>query len=201
MYLSTTSVVFTPAGHVNILHYLVVTDYFSRDLETVKLSPLTSNNVIGKLKSLFVRRKIPDEIVSDNAGQITSTHFKEFAKKFRFTCTTVSPHFPQANGAAKSAVKIAKRILRQADISIVLMIYCSTPITATGVIPAELLMDRKMKTILPNHPNKLKPKWPNLMEIKDKVGSYKAQNERNYDKRHGGKDLKPLKVDDRIRGE
>ena len=59
-------------------------------------------------------------------------------------------------------------------------------------------MGRKMKTILPIHPNKLKPKWPNLKKIKDKDGSYKARNKRNYDKIHGGKELKPLKVDNRI---
>ena len=118
-------------------------------------------------------------------------------KKYGFTCTTVNPHFPQSNGAAENAEKIAKRILWQPDIFLTLMAYCSTPITATGVSPAELLMTRKMKTILPGHPKKLKPKWPNLRKIKDKDGSYKAQNKRN-DKRHGEKDLKPLKVGDRI---
>ena len=55
-------------------YFLVVKDYFSRYLEIVKLSPLTSNTIIGKLKSLFARRGIPDEIVSENAGQFTSSH-------------------------------------------------------------------------------------------------------------------------------
>ncbi len=50
------------------------------------------------------------------------------------------------------------------------MLYRSTPITATVVSPAELLMGSKMKT----HPNKLKQKWPNLRKIKDKDRSYKA---------------------------
>ena len=91
-------------------------DYSSRYLEIVKLILQTSNTLIGKLKSLFARCGIPEEIVSDNAGQFTSTHFKEFAKKYGFTYTIVSPHFPQANGAAGRAVKIEKRILRQPDI-------------------------------------------------------------------------------------
>ena len=53
-------------------YYLVMTDYFSRYLEIEKLSPLTSNTVIGKLKCLFARRGIPDEMVSDKTGQFTS---------------------------------------------------------------------------------------------------------------------------------
>lgn len=180
-------------------YYLVVTDYFSRYLEIARLNPLTSKTIIGKLREIFARWGIPEEIVSDNGGQFTSTYFKEFAKQYGFTHTTVSPHFPQANGAAESAVKIAKRILRQPDIFLALMAYRSTPITATGVSPAELLMGRKIKTTLPSHPNKLKPKWPNLRKVKERDGVYKTKSKINYDKRHGSKDLKPLRVGDRIR--
>lgn len=179
-------------------YYLVVTDYFSRYLEIARLNPLTSKTIIGKLREIFARWGIPEEIVSDNGGQFTSTYFKEFAKQYGFTHTTVSPHFPQANGAAESAVKIAKRILRQPDIFLALMAYRSTPITATGVSPAELLMGRKIKTTLPSHPNKLKPKWPNLRKVKERDGVYKTKSKINYDKRHGSKDLKPLRVGDRI---
>lgn len=92
-------------------YYLIVTDYFSRYFEIVKLSSLTSKTVIGKLQNIFARWGMPDEVVSDNGRQFTSTYFREFAKKYGFTCTTVSPHFPQANEAAESAVKIAKKIL------------------------------------------------------------------------------------------
>ena len=83
----------------------------------------------------------------------------------------MSPHFLQANGA----VNIAKRILRQPDIFLILMAYRSTPITTAGVRHAELLMDRKMKTILPSHPNKLKLKWPNLRKIKKKMDHIKHE--------------------------
>ena len=59
----------------------------------------------------------------------SQTHIlKNFAKKYGFACTTVSPHFPEANGAAESAVKIVKRILQQPDIFLALIAYCGTPI-------------------------------------------------------------------------
>ena len=73
------------------------------------------------------------------------------------------------------------------------MAYCSTPVTTTGISPAELLMGRKMKTILPSHPNKLKFKWSNSREVKEKDGSYKTRGKINHDKRHGGEDLKTTK--------
>ena len=103
----------------------------------MKISPLTSNTVIGKLQSLFARWGIPDEIVCDNAGQFTRRHFKGFAKKYGFPYTTVSPHFPQANGAAESAVKIAKRILRRLDIFLALMAYHSTPCSGCMLLFSE----------------------------------------------------------------
>ncbi len=110
---------------------------------------------------------LPDEeIVSDNGELFTNTYFREFVKKYGFTCTTVVHHFPQANGAAKRAMKIVKKILQQPDIFLTLMAYHSTPITSTGVSRAGLLMHRKMKTILPSHPNKLRSKWPNFKEVK-----------------------------------
>ena len=78
------------------------------------------------------------------------THLSEnLLKKYKITCTTVSLYFSQANGAAESAVKIAKKILRQADIFLALMTYRSTPI---GVSPAERLMGRKNENSVTQSP-------------------------------------------------
>ena len=48
------------------------------------------------------------------------------------------------------------------------MAYCRTPITNTGVSPAELLMAKENENNLTQSP-KLKPKWPNLRKIKIKM--------------------------------
>lgn len=49
---------------------------------------------------------------------------------------------------AESAIKTAK-ILQQDDDFIALMAYWCTPISATGVKPAELIMRRRIRTIVP----------------------------------------------------
>lgn len=63
----------------------------------------------------------------------------------------MSSHFPQMNGAAKSGVEIAERLLQQLDIFLALMAYYSKPISAIKASPAELIMGRKLRIVLPSH--------------------------------------------------
>ena len=96
---------------------------------------------------MFSRWEISEEHESDNSTQFSSQKIKLFADKYKFIQTFSSPHYPQSNGAAENAVKKAKKMLKQEDIFNALMSYRSTPIEATGVSPAELLMGRK-KSVL-----------------------------------------------------
>ena len=63
---------------------------------------------------MLARWGISNEVISDNGTQFPSTCFSEIASKYGFTHKTVSLHFPQANGAAESWIKIAKRFLEHA---------------------------------------------------------------------------------------
>jgi len=77
--------------------YLILSDYFSRFPEVIKLTHTTSTSVISALKSVFSRKNgIPEEIVSDNGPQYASQEFSNFSREYNFQHTTSGPHFPQA---------------------------------------------------------------------------------------------------------
>ena len=105
--------------------YLVTVDYFSNFFKVDCMYSTTSQAVIKKLKAHIARYGIPDEIVSDNGSQFTAEEFHVFAQGYRFKHTRASPHYPQSNGKAESAVKQAKKILRMAKASAMTSIWLS----------------------------------------------------------------------------
>ena len=60
--------------------FLVVIDYYSRFPEITLMSSTTSDAVINKLKDIFARWGIPDEIVSDNGLNLPLTSSTSLAK-------------------------------------------------------------------------------------------------------------------------
>ena len=68
--------------------------------------------------------------------------------------------YPQSNGLAEKAVQTAKRIVMKATTSgrdpyIALLEYRTTPISDCGKSPAQLLMSRRLRYILPSTPASL----------------------------------------------
>ena len=107
----------------------------------------------------------------------------------RITC---SPHFPQGNGAAESAVKIVKKLLSQQSPDIALLNYRATPHSATGMSPAEALMGRRLQTRVPTIPENLRPAVSSMDKLKQSDKSSKAKAKEAYDRRHGARVLQDL---------
>ena len=180
-------------------HFMVVIDYYSRYLELVYLDATTSNTVIAKLKSMFARWGVPETLMSDNGPQFSSEHFANFAKSYGFQHVTSSPHYPQANGLAESAVKRAKEILKQQDPFLALMVYRSTPQSSTKTSPAEIMLNRKMRTTLPMLSKTLEHKVHDEAKIHREHGEAQQRNAYYYNRRHGSKPLPILEEGQTVR--
>ncbi|XP_060073561.1 uncharacterized protein K02A2.6-like [Ylistrum balloti] len=141
--------------------FLIVTDYYSRYFEVAKLENTKSVTVITHLKSIFAQHGIPFEVRSDNGPQYSSSEFKTFATKWKFKHTTSSPYFAQANGLAEKSVQTMKRILEKTNANgqdpyLALLEYRNSPTDTES--PAQLLMSRELRSVLPVTQLKLQPR-------------------------------------------
>lgn len=174
---------------------LSVIDYYSGFLEVEFIPDMKMNTVIGKLRAIFARHGIPEELRTD-----CGSHFKldSFAKEYGFNHVMSSPRFPQSNGEAEAGVKIVKRILSKSDnFYRGLLAYNSTP-RHNGYSPSELLMNRKLRTTLPMHPGKLDSCVPDKENLRNKEFIHKANQKYYYNRRHGTRELKPLSVSSKV---
>ena len=180
--------------------YLVTVDYFSDFFEVDRLYSTTSETVIKKLKGHFARYGIPDEVISDNGSQFTAEEFRVFAQAYGFKHTSTSPHHPQSNGKAESAVKQAKKTLRMARVSgndfyLALLNVRNTPQEGYNMSPAQRMMSRSTKTLLPVSTSLLKPHVvQNTMDI---ILKKQAKQQHYYNR--GAKTLEQLHKGDRVK--
>lgn len=181
--------------------YLIIVDYHSRYFEVAKLPNTKSPTVITHTKSMFARHGIPSEVISDNGPQYASKDFLLFAKQWEFKHTTVSPRYPQANGLVEKEVQTVKNILTKAkqdrrDPYLGLLEYRNTPIDDVGS-PAQLLMSRRLRSIIPTTDAQLQPKVLDPHKVEEKL-RLKQEKQKHYFDQHA-KHLPTLEKGDRIR--
>ena len=79
------------------------------------------------------------------------------------------------------------------------MAYRSTPISVTGVSPAQLMMGRQMRTNLPVLQKKLRPQWRNRQTVKKADEKAKSKYRFYFDRKHQVHSLSDLKPGDTVR--
>ena len=141
-------------------------DYYSRYIETALLRDTTSQGVLQQLKSIFARHGIPEQVMSDSGPQFSFEAFINFAKTYDFTHVTSSPHLPQSNGEAERAVKTMMDLLEKANDSYLAMMAYRTNSFRNGYSPAELLMNRRIRSNILIIRDILKPCVPDLTIVK-----------------------------------
>ena len=95
----------------------------------------------------------PTHIPTDNGPQFISQEFMDKCDEFSIEQEWSDPHYPTSNGHAERMVGVAKSLIKKSDnesnLRKMIQVYNSTPSSETGVSPAEMLMQRKLKTCLP----------------------------------------------------
>lgn len=165
--------------------FLIIYDYYSKWLEIKLIHSKSATSIIACLTDIFCIFGIPSEVISDHVP-FDSKECKNFASEWGFSFTYSSPNYPQSNGMAERAVQIAKNILNKCfengvDHRIALLQYRNSPVSGTNFSPAQLLMNRNLKTKLPVTYQYLKPKINENVEGEMNEG--KQRNIYNYNKR------------------
>ena len=100
---------------------------------------------------------MPDQLETDNGPPFNPKEFTEFAVEEFFRHHQITSFHPKANGKAENFIKLlnkTKQIARlenkpaQTAILELLIGYRCTPHLATGILPYDAMMDRKLGTKL-----------------------------------------------------
>ncbi|XP_048251811.1 uncharacterized protein K02A2.6-like [Haliotis rufescens] len=163
--------------------YLVTVCHFSDWIEVDELEDTLSATVIAKTKAHFSRYGIPSVCHTDNGPQFISKEYEDFAQQYHFKHTTSSPYHPQGNGKAESAVKVAKAMMKKSDDKeLAFLNYRNSPQKGHTYSPAQRMMNRRTRTLLPTPNQLLQPQVvdPEIVyrEIRGKRISSKTQYDR-----------------------
>lgn len=149
------------AGPYQGQFFFLVVDSHSKWLEVLRVPSMTASCTIRGLRALFATHGLPHTIVSDNGGTFISEEFKDFLRKNQIRQVFVAPYHPSSNGQAERMVATTKQSLKkiiQGDWSTRLARFLfsqhTLPSTTTGKSPAELLMNRRLCSLLDRlHPD------------------------------------------------
>ncbi|UYV74104.1 hypothetical protein LAZ67_11002126, partial [Cordylochernes scorpioides] len=174
--------------------YIVIIDSYSGFINFEPINTINSKYTIGLLKRNFSIHGIPRVLETDNVRNYASREFNEFSNKWKLNHKTSRPHYPKSNGLAERAVQIAKNILRKCkqsgdDIQVALLNYRNTPREDMGS-PAQRLLSRRTKTILPISKELLRPCIQKYVTLK--LRRYRNKRKFYYDK--GSRDEPTFKI-------
>lgn len=164
-------------------NYLVLADFYSKWIELIKLNGKKAKEINKHLLRIFTCFGYPHVIVADNMP-FGSFECKEFANKHDIQIITTSPNYSQANGMAEKSVDIAKRILKKSsnedEILQALLAYRTTPPKHMTYSPCQLVQNRMLRTDMPMHTNKFKPKL--CVGVESQLENKQSKTKTYYDK-------------------
>ena len=157
------------------------------------------------MKNYFSTFGISSECASDGGPQFISNEFQAFLKQYGVHHRLSSAYHPHSNQLAESAVKIAKRLIRDntstsgslnTDAFLAALLgYRNTPDRDTGLSPAQVVFGRAIKEFLPIAPGNLElhPEWRITMDQRE-IALARRHTTRQATLEEHTKKLVPLKL-------
>ena len=115
-----------------------------------------------KLKFHMARNDICQLLITDNGPSYSCQAFADFARDWGFIHQTSSHFHPKSNGHSEVLVGLDKKLLRKAkdskqDPYLLFLEYRNTPLEC-GFSPAQLLMSRRTRSVVPITDKLLQPR-------------------------------------------
>ena len=88
-------------------------DVYSKWPEVIEMSSTTAALTILVLRQIFTTHGIPEQLVSDNGPQFTSSEFADFCKGNGVKHIRVSPYHPASNGLVERMVQTFKQSMKK----------------------------------------------------------------------------------------
>lgn len=143
------------AGPYQNKTFLIIVDAYSKWPEVFIVNNMTSATVIRYLRMIFAIHGLCETLVSDNGTSFVSSEMKQFLEANKIKHVRSAPFHPSTNGLAERMVQTVKDKLRKMDgmswdvkIPNLLLGLRATPCAATNKSPAELLFNRRVRTLL-----------------------------------------------------
>lgn len=137
--------------------FMIIVDAYTKWLEVCRMSQITFQATVTRLKRLFASYGLPEQIVTDNATTFTSEEFQTFMTQNGILHTTSAPGHPASNGLAERYEQTFKTGMKKLaslpcsiedKLSLFLLQYRTTPNCTTGQSPADLFLHRHVRTRL-----------------------------------------------------
>jgi len=150
----------------------------------------TSADVIRALRRWFPDVGVPDVLTTDGGPQFSSHRFSQFCTTWQIQHVKSSPHYPQSNGLAESAVKAMKSLIlkttRNGDLDVdafqrALLEWRNTP-RASGLSPAQALYGRPLESFVIAHRSSFSQEWKQKADDVNERAADRAQaTQQHYD--------------------
>ena len=171
-------------GPINGSYYIhVAIDAFTKFV-SVEVTKSTSGEILLPiLEKIWATHGVCTEIISDNGPPNSSSEFARYCKKMDIHHNPMAPQHPQGNGLAENFMKKIAKVVYTAtlenkdprrEVFKMILVHNATIHTTTKVSPAQALMGRDIKAMLPNihHP----PLTEQQQDITNNINTAKLKN-------------------------